>query len=69
MLLDLFKAFDDIESSNKSGIFTRKDPFSFMRAQHVMSYHLIYVPWPIYTNIATQLFIGQKFVENKLDPD
>ena len=41
MLFDLFKAFDYIESSRKSGIFTQKDPFSFMRAQHVMSYHLI----------------------------
>ena len=39
LLFDLFKAFDCIESSHKSDIFTRKDPFSFMRAQYVMSYH------------------------------
>ena len=44
LLYDLFKAFDYIESSHKSGIFTRKDPFFCMRAQHVMSYHLISVP-------------------------
>ena len=41
MVFDFFKAFDYIESSHKSGIFTRKDLFSFMRAQHVVSYHLI----------------------------
>ena len=45
LLFDPFKAFDYIESSLKSGIFTRKDRFSFMRAQHVMSYHLIKAPW------------------------
>ena len=37
LLFDLFKAFD----CHKLGIFTRKDLFSFMRAQHVLSYHLI----------------------------
>ena len=42
LLFNLFKAFDYIESSHKTGIFTRKDPLSFMRAQHVMSYHLMY---------------------------
>ena len=30
-----------IERVIKSGIFTRKDPFSFMRAQREMSNHLI----------------------------
>ena len=28
-------------------IFLRKDLFSFMRAQHVLSYHLMQVPWSI----------------------
>ena len=41
LLFDLFKALDQIESNNKSDIFLRKDLFSFMRAQHVLSYHLI----------------------------
>ena len=41
LLFDLFKAFDYIDNSHKSGIYTRKDPISFMRAQHALSYHLI----------------------------
>ena len=41
MLFDLFKAFDYIESSHKSDFFLRKDLFFIMRAQHVLSYHLI----------------------------
>jgi len=44
VLFDLFKAFDKFESGHKSDIFIRKDLFSFMRAQHVMSYHLIKLP-------------------------
>ena len=38
---DLFKAFDEIESSHKSIFFSPKDLFSFMRAQPVLIYHLI----------------------------
>ena len=41
LLFDLFKALDYIESSHKSGIFTRKDSFSFMHAHHILSYFLI----------------------------
>ena len=37
---DLFKAFDQIESSRKSEFILRKYLFSFMCAQHVLSYHL-----------------------------
>ena len=40
LLFDLVKAFHYIESSHKFDIFIRKDLYSFMRAQHVMSYHL-----------------------------
>ena len=40
LLFHLFKAFDKIESRHKSDIFFRKDLFSFMRAKHVLSYHL-----------------------------
>ena len=39
--MDLFKAFDEIESSHLSVISLRKDLFFFMCAQNVMSYHLI----------------------------
>ena len=38
---DLYKAFDLFKIRHKSGIFTRKDLFSIMRAQHLMGYHLI----------------------------
>ena len=41
LLFNLYKAFDQFESRHKSGIFIRKDLFSIMRAQHVISYHLI----------------------------
>ena len=41
MLSDLFKAIDKIERSHKSDFLFVKDIFSFMRAQHVMSYHPI----------------------------
>ena len=37
---DLFKAVDQFEGSVKSDVFFPKRPI-FMRAQHVMSYHLI----------------------------
>ena len=37
LLFDLFKAFHYIESSHKSDFLNRKDQFSYMRAQHVMS--------------------------------
>ena len=39
--IDLFKAFDNIESSHKSIHFVRE---AFIRAQHGLSYHLIEVP-------------------------
>ena len=38
LLFDVFKAFDQLENN---------DPFSFMRAQLDLRYHLIYVPWYI----------------------
>ena len=37
LLLDLFKAFNLIESSQKLYFFLRKDLFFFMRAQHVLT--------------------------------
>ena len=40
LLFDLFKAFDKIESSPKSGVFFRQDSFSFVHAQRVLSYNL-----------------------------
>ena len=43
LLFDLFKTFHFFESSHKSNFFLRKDLFSFMRAQLVLSYHLILV--------------------------
>ena len=43
MLFDLFKAFDKIETNNKSDIFSpNKKLFSFMRAQHVVRNHLLH---------------------------
>ena len=46
IVFDLFKAFDHIESSHESDFFSlRKDRFICMRAQIVMSYHLIYIQW------------------------
>ena len=36
-LFDLFKSFDEIEVSHKFDIFSPKNLFFFMRAQHVMS--------------------------------
>ena len=44
LLFYLLKAFDEFGSSQKSDIFSRKDLFSFMRAQHGLSYHLIQGP-------------------------
>ena len=43
----LSQAFDKIESSNKSGFFySQKRPFFIHAcAKHVLSYHLILVPW------------------------
>ena len=41
LLFDWFKAFDEIVSCHKSDYFFRKDLFSFMRAQRVLSYHVI----------------------------
>ena len=41
---DMFKVFDKIESNYKSFFFVQKDLFSFMSAQHVLTYHLIQVP-------------------------
>ena len=40
LLFDLFKAFDDTESSNNL-FFLRRDIFSFKRVQHVLGYYLI----------------------------
>ena len=40
LLFDLFKAFDEIGSAVTHRIFLRKDLFFFMRAHHVLSYHL-----------------------------
>ena len=40
-LFDPFKAFDYIESNHETYLFLIKDKFFFMRAQHVLSYHLI----------------------------
>ena len=42
---DLFKAFDQIESSHKLDFLLEKDLLSFMRAQQVLIHHLIQVPW------------------------
>ena len=39
LLFDMFKAIDYIENNHKSIFFLIKDPFFFMRAQHVLSYH------------------------------
>ena len=45
LLFSLFKAIDKIESSHKSGIFfSLKRAFFFLRAQFVLSYHLMYEP-------------------------
>ena len=41
LLFDLYKAFDKLVSSHKHNIFLRRDLFSFMLAQHVMSYLLL----------------------------
>ena len=43
LLNDLFKAFDFIERNHRSDVILRKDLFSFMRAQHVLNYHLTYL--------------------------
>ena len=43
LLFDLCMTFDQIESSHKSNYFLRKDLFSVMHAQHILSYHLIQV--------------------------
>ena len=40
LISDLFKAFDRIASSQKT-IYFSKVLFSFMRAQHIFSYHII----------------------------
>ena len=50
LLFDLCKAFDQFESRHKSGIVTRKDLFSIMRAQHLMSNELP-------SNITTMVFL------------
>ena len=42
---DLFNAVDYIKSSHESEYFSPIVLFSFMRAKHVLSYHLIQVPW------------------------
>ena len=39
-LFDLFKAFDEVKKKSQT-----TDLISFMRAQHVPSYHFIQVPW------------------------
>ena len=44
LLFDLFKAFDKIRSSHKSD-FSLSHLFSLICAQHILSYHLIYIPW------------------------
>ena len=41
LLFDLFKAFDQFESSHSRISFIRKDLFCSMRAQHILSYHII----------------------------
>ena len=45
LLFDLFKAFDQIESSHRPIFFPAKTIFSSIRAQHVLNYHLLQVPW------------------------
>ena len=44
LLFDLLKAFDKIRSSHKSD-FSLSHLFSLICAQHILSYHLIYIPW------------------------
>ena len=58
MLLDLFKAFDYIVSSQMSAF--SKDLFSFIHAQHILSYHLIKLPrseWDIFFAIGIFNFL------------
>ena len=41
LLFDQLKAFHQTENSHESGFFLRKNLFSFIRAHHVLSYHLL----------------------------
>ena len=41
LLFDLFKAFDNFKANYTGYFFLRKDIFSFMRVNHVLSYRLI----------------------------
>ena len=45
-LFELFQSFDWIEICHNSDVFLHKDPFPFLRAQHVLSCHIIKVAWP-----------------------
>ena len=46
LLFDVFKAFDLIESSHKSDFSSqKKNLFSLMRVQDVLSYHLTSKSW------------------------
>ena len=42
-----------------------KDLFSFMRAQHVLSYHLIYVPW-VRTSVCGKATNRKSLISNEI---
>ena len=59
LLFDLFKASDSIESSHKSNFSLRKEIFSFMRAQYVMSNTIKYKYNDLYNQTLETVRFGQ----------